>query len=733
MTELEYFNGDELALTIWNKKYRYNEESFEEWLSRVSNNNPVIKHLIRKKKFIFGGRTLSNRGVKDGSYSNCYSIGYVEDDLKSILDVNTKLALTYKAQGGQGASLSKLRPKGTLIKEFYESDGIIPFMKLFNQTTSCISQGGSRKGALLLSLDIWHKEAANFITVKSNESEINKANLSLEIDDEFMLLVEDSYKSGINRIQHVTREYSGHIIEYDVDVLGLYKLLCYNALKHAEPGVIFTERFRNYNIMQYDSEYNIETCNPCGEQPLPKHGACNLSSINISEYILNPYTKDAKLDYESLITDVEYIVKAMDDVLTENLDRHALIAQREMAENYRNIGIGIMGLADAFVKLGYTYGDSDSIGFSYNLAKTIFRGAVYASVGLAQSRGSFPKYSPIVWESDIMKKAFSKEELDNLKETNMIRNCSLLSIAPTGSIGTMFNVSTGVEPFFQLSYIRKTETLNNKDTYYTVDVKAVSEYKEVTGNNNLSNYFVSSSDINWKDRIAIQAALQNFIDTAISSTINLPKETTQEDIEQIYLEGWKKGLKGLTVYVEGSREPILSNKLSTTIEGREAPKRPKELEADAYLIKAKGEQFIILVGMLESKPYEVFAFRPRNPISFKPHKGVITKVSKMHYSFTSDVFHIDNLELANENVEENAATLYSSMLLRHGVDIKYIVKTAKKVNDNISSFSSAMCRVLSKYIPDGESKGDICPECGSVLVRENGCLGCKNCGWSRCN
>lgn len=732
MTELEYFNGDELALTIWNKKYRYNEESFEEWLSRVSNNNPVIKHLIRKKKFIFGGRTLSNRGVKDGSYSNCYSIGYVEDDLKSILDVNTKLALTYKAQGGQGASLSKLRPKGTLIKEFYESDGIIPFMKLFNQTTSCISQGGSRKGALLLSLDIWHKEAANFITVKSNESEINKANLSLEIDDEFMLLVEDSYKSGINRIQHVTREYSGHIIEYDVDVLGLYKLLCYNALKHAEPGVIFTERFRNYNIMQYDSEYNIETCNPCGEQPLPKHGACNLSSINISEYILNPYTKDAKLDYESLITDVEYIVRAMDDVLTENLDRHALIEQREMAENYRNIGIGIMGLADAFVKLGYTYGDSDSVGFSYNLAKTIFRGAVYASVGLAQSRGSFPKYSPIVWESDIMKKAFSKEELDNLKETNMIRNCSLLSIAPTGSIGTMFNVSTGVEPFFQLSYIRKTETLNNKDAYYTVDVKAVSEYKEVTGNNNLPNYFVSSSDINWKDRIAIQAALQHFIDTAISSTINLPKETTQEDIEQIYLEGWKKGLKGLTVYIEGSREPILSDRLPTTIEGKGAPKRPKVLEADYYQTKVKKEQFIVLIGLLEGKPYEVFAFRPLNPVNIPAHKGTITKVSKMHYSFDSEHINISNLELANTNIEENAATLYSSMLLRHGVDINYIIKTARKVNDNISSFSSAMCRILAKYIPNGEVKGEVCPDCGGTLVREGGCIHCKDCGYSKC-
>lgn len=732
MTELEYFKGDELALTIWNNKYRYNNESFEDWLSRVSAKNETIKQLIRDKKFIFGGRTLSNRGVKDGSYSNCYSIGYVPDDLTSILDVNSKIALTYKAQGGQGLSLSMIRPKGTPIKGYYKSDGIVPFMKLFNQTTSCISQGGSRKGALLMSLDIWHKEAADFITIKSKDTEINKANLSLEIDDNFMTDALEGYRTGNSVIRHIVREYNGHMIEYDVDTLGLYKLLCLNACKYAEPGIIFTNRFRNYNIMQHVSSYNIETCNPCGEQPLPKHGACNLCSINLSEYVINPYTSSAAIDYRSLEEDISYIVEAMDDVLEENLTRHALSEQRYMAENYRNIGIGIMGLADTFVKLGYTYGDDDSIGLAQTVIRFIFKCAVISSMELAKDRGNFPKYDERVWDSDIMKKAFTEEELNYLKQKNLLRNCSLLSIAPTGSIGTMFNVSTGVEPFFQLSYIRKTESLNNKDTYYNVDVKAVSDYKEATGNTILPNYFISSSDINWKDRVRMQAVLQDYVDTAISSTINLPKKTTPEDIEQIYLESWKQGLKGVTVYVEDSRNPILSKEKPKTIEGRQAPKRPKVLEADAYLIKAKGEQFIILVGMLEGKPYEVFAFRPRNSVNFKPHKGVITKVSKMHYSFTSDVFHIDNLELANENVEENAATLYSSMLLRHGVDIKYIVKTAKKVNDNITSFSSAMCRVLSKYIPNGEVKGEVCPDCGSSLTRTGGCISCTICGYSKC-
>ncbi len=733
MTELEYFKGDKLALTIWNNKYRYNNESFEEWLDRVSGNNNTIKQLIKDKKFIFGGRTLSNRGVKDGSYSNCYSIGYVPDSLASILEVNSKIALTYKAQGGQGLSLSKIRPKGTPIKYYYKSDGIVPFMKLFNQTTSCISQGGSRKGALLMSLDIWHKEAADFITIKSKDTEINKANLSLEIDNDFMGDVIEGYNTGRSVIRHIVREYDGHVVEYDVDTLALYKLLCLNACKYAEPGVIFTDRFRNYNIMQYVNSYNIETCNPCGEQPLPKHGACNLGSINLSEYVINPYTSKASIDYPSLRKDIFYIVGAMDDVLEENLTRHALPEQRDMAENYRNIGIGIMGLADTFVKFGYTYGDDNSVCLAQDIMKFIFRYAVTSSVKWAAIRGSFPKYDEKVWDSHIMRSIFTKEELKFFRQNGLLRNCSLLSIAPTGSIGTMFNVSTGIEPFFQLSYVRKTESLNDKETYYNVDVKAVSDYKEATGNTDLPSYFIASSDINWKARIRMQSILQDYVDTAISSTINLPKETTPEDIEQIYLESWRQGLKGVTVYVEGSRSPILSKEKPKTISERQAPKRPKKLEADAYLIKAKGEQFIILVGMLESKPYEIFAFRPRNPINFNPHKGVITKVGKMHYSFTSDIFHIDNLELTNENIEENAATLYSSMLLRHGVDIKYIIKTAKKVNDNIVSFSSAMCRVLSKYIPKEEIKDEVCPDCGSALIRENGCVHCSSCGWSRCS
>lgn len=327
--------------------------------------------------------------------------------------------------------------------------------------------------------------------------------------------------------------------------------------------------------------------------------------------------------------------------------------------------------------------------------------------------------------------------------------------------------SSGIEPVFMPFYQRKRKCSSEEDRVdyvdkvgekYTVfvvvhsnlkkwamatlnyseeDVNpwSIGVWKEVWKE---SPYFESTApEIDWKQRVKLQGVVQKYITHSISSTVNLAKETTEEEIANIYIESWKEGLKGITNYRDGCREGVL-----TSIEAPVVPsntgvvKRPKVLEADLHLVKAKGEPFIIMVGLLNDKPYEVFAFRPSPGIiphiTFKSHTGKIIKVGKMHYSFESEHFTVENLSLANSNVEENAVTLYSSMLLRHGVNIKYITKTAKKVNDSITSFSSAVCRVLNKYIPNGESKGDICPECGATLTRENGCLICKNCGWSRC-
>ena len=729
---LKWLDNNTLSYTIWNNKYRNDDESFEDWLNRVSGKNEKIKQLIIDKKFLFGGRTLSNRGTNKGSYNNCYSIGYVPDSLTGILDVNSKIALTYKAQGGQGLSLTKIRHKGAKINNTFTSDGIIPFMEMFNTTTASISQGGSRKGALLMSLDVWHPEILTFISIKSTENKINYANLSVEIDDDFMHYVEFYITTGKRSIvDRVFVTDSGESYPYKVDVMEVFLAICEYAMKYAEPGIIFTNRFRNFNIMEYVDTYNIETCNPCGEQPLPKHGCCALSSINFSEYIHNSYSEQAFFDFYSLKLDIIEIVKAMDNLIDENLENHALQEQKDQAFNYRNIGIGYMGVADMLVKLRVTYGSELAISVIDKIGNFLFREAVEASANLAVEKGSFPLYKDSVYDSTIMKEHFTEQELTELKSKGL-RNCALLSIAPTGSIGTMLNVSTGCEPYFAISYNRRTVSLNKEETTYKIFVKEADYYiKNIS--QTLPDYFIESKNVSYTDRILMQSAMQKHIDTAISSTINLPKNTNIEEILKLYYLSWQYKLKGVTIYVEGSREAILSTKEKPKVlEERGAPKRPKELEADYYQIKVKGEQFIVLVGLFDNKPYEIFTFRPNKSVNIDSHKGIITKIKKGKYSFNSSFINISDLQLANENLEENAATLYSSMLLRHGVDINYIVKTAKKVNENITSFSSAMCRILSKYIKDGEIE-EKCPSCGEKLYREGGCKLCKSCGESACS
>ena len=256
MTVQEWLGENKLSLDIWNNKYRYNNESFDQWLDRVSGNNSEIKRLIKEKKFLFGGRTLANRGVPNsGSFSNCYSIGYVPDSLEGIMDVAHKIALTFKAQGGQGLSLSKIRPKGTLINGQFSSDGIVPFMNIFNTVTESISQGGSRKGALMMSLDVLHPEIETFITIKEDLDKINKANLSVEINDEFM--------ENINSENYeftVETEYSGTEKRVSNNK-KIFDTICKSAWKSAEPGILFTNKLRNYNMMEFVDEYQIETTN----------------------------------------------------------------------------------------------------------------------------------------------------------------------------------------------------------------------------------------------------------------------------------------------------------------------------------------------------------------------------------------------------------------------------------------------------------------------------------------
>ena len=754
---------NQLGIDIWNKKYRHGNESFDEWLDRVSGGDKELRQLILEKKFLFGGRTLSNRGTyKKGSFSNCYSRGFVNDSLDDLMQASKDIAVTFKAQGGQGISLSKLRPKGCGINGGqFVSDGIVPFMEIYNTTTESISQGGSRKGALIMTLDAWHKEAETFIKIKSSEGKIQKANLSLEIDDEFMECVKKYYETGEVITKTINRNYEGNIIEYEVTPIKLYKLMMETAYDWAEPGCIFTNRFRNYNLMENIDYYNIESCNPCGEQPLPKHSACNLGSINLSEFVVNPFREDVYFDTAGFIDAVKIAIRALDTVLDENMKNHPLKEQQEMARNFRNVGLGLMGMHDMFIKLGYTYGDKQSIEFADSLADLMFRTAVIASSELAEKKGAFPKYDSRVLSSEIIRKHFTVDELETLGiKKHGLRNCSLLSVAPAGSIGTMLNISTGCEPLFALYYNRKTDSLNGKETYYKVYTGIAKEYIDKHGDI-LPEYFNTSKDIKWKDRVDIQAALQKHIDTAISSTINLPYESTQEEIEQLYLYAWEKGLKGITIFRDGcKRVGILStnsqnesNDTSTSIEAQTPQdlKRGMIIKADDNCI-GKKRTLQTGCGTLHCEAFfdqdtgdllETYLSKGSKGgclnsltglsrmISLSARAGVdiYSIVDQLKSSGTCPSYAVRTATKHDTSKGSSCPVAVGNALMEMYEDLQGELfedkKTLEKSTEEKRIEAQAANKKNKTVIP--------CPECGAPLVFEGGCNTCKECGYSKCD
>ena len=744
---------NQLGIDIVTNKYMKKDETFDEFINRISNNNSELKRVILEKKYLHGGRTLSNYNTNNGaSTSNCYSSGYCPDDTAGILELNKNLGLTYKSQGGQGLSLSKVRPKGCRIsKGGYETDGIIPFMQLFDTTTASISQGGSRKGALMMSLDCWHKEVESFITIKTDTNSINKANLSVEIDDEFMSYVKDYYENGNETVVTRTFCYDGGSVTYEVKPIEVYKLICKAAHDYAEPGIIYTNQFRNYNLMEFDDDYEIVTGNPCGEQPLPKNGACNLGSINLSEFVKDPYTEFAHFDFIDFKRTVEIAIRALDEVLDYGAELHALQEQRDMAKNYRNIGLGIMGLGSMLFKMGIEYGSDESINLVDEIGRSMFRTAVRTSSNLAHEKGTFPKYKDVVFDSAIMQSHFDADEIEIMRRYGL-RNCSLLSIAPSGSIGTLLNITTGCEPAFRISYQRKTESLHkDKDVYYDVFIQEAQEYKDMYPDEDLPSYFVSSDDINWAKRVRMQSVLQEHIDTAISSTVNLHNETTVEDVEQLYLYAWEMGLKGITIFRDGcKRIGIL------TTDNNKNDDEPQTTNG---------------IQSVSDMPRGYIANVSDDLIGYK--RKVTTGCGTIHLEVYSDEVTGEPQETfinigSGGGCERNYQFIsrLMSLALRAGVPIEaiidqamsirpcnaYVNRTKTKGDTSVgtscpSAIGYALKDLCDKMndinIVEAEEEVNVattkisskakCPECGAELLFEGGCNICKSCGWSKCD
>lgn len=560
--DIKEWLGEEntLGTDIWQNKYQFEGETFEEWLDRVSDGNEDIKQLIRDKKFLFGGRILSNRGLKKHgkkvTYSNCYVLE-TDDNIEAIYKTCSDLARTFSYGGGCGVDISKLRAKGMKVNNASkETTGACSFMDTFSQVTSTIGQNG-RRGALMLSLDCTHPELIDFINIKTDLDKVTKANISVRVNDDFMRAVENDE----DWVLHFETE--NDRMEEVVKAKEVFQLLCKNNWNFAEPGILYWSRIEDYNLLSKDWEFKYAGVNPCAEEPLPNGGSCLLGSINLSAYVIERNNK-GYFDIPVFKKDVHTIVKAMNDVLDQGLPLHPLQIQRDTVRDYRQIGIGVMGIADMLIKLGVKYDTDEAIEICDTIGKILANESIKASALLAKEEGYYPKYKSCVLDSEFLKENVDEETFDLVIKYGL-RNSQLLTIAPTGSISTMIGVSGGIEPIFNLSYTRKTESLHKEgDVYYKVFTPIAKEYMDkhgITEEEDLPDFFVTAQTLNPHMRVKMQGAWQKHIDASISSTINLPNEATVEEVEQLYMEAWKEGLKGLTIYRDGcARTGILTNK-----------------------------------------------------------------------------------------------------------------------------------------------------------------------------
>jgi len=565
---------DDLPLSIWTRKYQFEGESFEEFFERVAGGNDMIRKLIKQKKLLPAGRILANRGLHEEgikvTYSNCYVSFPPEDDLESIIDAGKRIARTFSYGGGSGLDISKLRPKGTRVNNAAKTtSGSTSFLDIYDVISKKIGQKG-RRAALMISLAVDHPDIENFIEKKTDLDAVTKANMSVRVFDDFM----EAVKNNEDYLLHFDVEDTGEVIEEKIPANKIMNKIAYGNWYMAEPGCLFWDRIKNWNLLSEDDNFEYAGTNPCGEEPLPAGGSCNLSAINLAEFVEKPYEKEGDLtnfNMNEFKQTVKEGVVFLNQVLDEGLPLHPLPEQQESVREWRQIGLGQMGLGSMLIKMGIRYGSDKSLQLVDEIGSTMINAALQQSALLAKKEGTYPAYDEeAVLNSDFLQANTTNETLDMIKKYGL-RNSQLLTTAPTGSTSNLIQVSGGIEPIFKIKYERKTETLHDGDVSYDIFDDTVAELmqkKNIKDESNLPDYVVDAHDLDYKERIDMQSVWQQYIDASISSTINLDNETTVEDIKDLYMYAWEKGLKGVTVYRDGcAREGILKGK--EDVEGKQ--------------------------------------------------------------------------------------------------------------------------------------------------------------------
>lgn len=751
MTVEQWLGKDNsLGIDIWNRKYKKNNETFDEWLDRVSGNNEAIKALIIEKKFIPGGRILSNRGITDTrvTYSNCYVITPPEDNIESIFESRKKLARTYSYGGGCGIDLSKLAPAGAKVhNQAEQTTGAVSFMQGYSQTTEEIGQAG-RRGALMISLDCHHPDLLDFIDAKTSPDAVTKANISVRVTDDFM----EAVINDKDWIMSFTRPETNETITKTARAREIFEKLCKNNWDWGEPGILFWDTISNYNLLEFDDTFEYAGVNPCAEEPLPAGGSCLLSSINLSAFV-----KDKEFDFDDFSETVANGVIYLNEVLEEGLSLHPLEEQRQSVADWRQIGLGIMGLADMLIKMELPYDSEQARQLCEEIGLVMADQALYTSAFLAGHTGSYNNYKSCVQKSEFLKNN-TCESTREVIEAYGLRNSQLLTIAPTGTISTMLGISGGIEPIFANSYTRKTESLHGHDEYYKVYTPIVEEYMDEHGikdETELPDWFCTSSTISPLNRVLMQGVWQKHIDASISSTVNLPEEATIEDVEEIYLNAWKEGLKGITVFRNGcKRLGILTTNSSQEKEEEKGLSRGEIISCSDNLIGMK-RRLTTGCGSLHCTAW--FDPQTGDLMEIYLNKGstggcanFMVGLSRMISLACRGGVKIE--DIADQLQSTGACPSYASRTAtKHdtskGACCPMAVGNAlmemwKEMRERIEKGNSIIALANSNsQIPSSESRssfnpeadnGAKCPECGSELIQEGGCVICKSCGWSRC-
>ena len=750
------------------------------------------------------------------SLSNCFVVGLDgdADSYGAILRIDEEQVQLMKRRGGVGHDLSHLRPKGSPVNNSaLTSTGLVPFMERYSNSTREVAQDG-RRGALMLSVSIKHPDSEAFIDAKMTEGKITGANVSVKVDDEFMRCATE----GKEYMQQFPVESDTPVMKTPVDAKRLWGKIVHNAWKSAEPGVLFWDTIRRESIPDCYADLGFKTVstNPCGEIPLCPYDSCRLLSINLYSYVENPFTDKARFNFDLFKTHVAMAQRIMDDIVDMELEKIDLILEKigrdpqsnEVKETERHLwekiknksglgrrtGVGITAEGDMIAAMGLRYGTEEATAFSVEVHKTLTLAAYRSSVEMAKERGAFKIYdagreaaNPFV---NRIKDADPQLYADMVKYGR--RNIACLTIAPTGTTSLMTQTTSGIEPVFMPVYKRRRK-VNPNDTNVHVDYVDESgdsfeeyivyhnkfiEWMKINGIDTDKRYSqeeidaliarspyykATANDVDWLMKVRMQGAIQKWVDHSISVTINLPNNVDEALVNRLYVEAWKSGCKGCTVYRDGSRSGVMvsvdkKKKGGDKNQGASLPPcshpevtevRPQTLECDVVRFQNNKEKWVAFVGLLDGYPYEIFTGLQDDEegivLPKTITKGKIIKQTNEDGSHRYD-FQFENKRGYKTTVEGlsekfnpeywNYAKLISGVL-RYRMPIAHVIKLVGSLqlkSESINTWKIGVERALKKYIVDGtEAKGQICPNCGQeTLVYQEGCLICKNCGTSRC-